>query len=146
MSISESNYEKLLLKYQPRPIASKAALGRTYKLIEQLIDKPDLSRAESEMLGLLTILVEQYESQEYPNPKVSAAEMLEHLIESRGITNADLAAATDVPRSTITDILAGRRRISLSNVARFAKYFAISPSLFVSHVSQGVSKEGENRE
>jgi HTH-type transcriptional regulator/antitoxin HigA len=141
MSISESNYEKLLVEYRPRPITSKSALERTYKLIEQLMDKPELSRAESEMLGLLSMLVEQYESQEFPNPKVSAAEMLEHLIESRGISNADLAAATEVPRSTITEILAGRRRISLSNVTKFAEFFAVSPSVFVTPESLGVLKE-----
>lgn len=126
------SYAELLVQIEPRPIGSKAALEKSYKLIDQLMSKPALTRAESEMLELLSLLVEQYESREHPTPQVSAADMLEHLIESRGITNATLAAETQVPRSTVTDILAGRRRISLGNVRKFADYFHVPPSVFVS--------------
>jgi len=71
-------YVDLLVEYKPRPIRSKAALERTYKLIDKLMSKPELSRAESEMLELLSMLVEQYESREHPTPHVSATEILEH--------------------------------------------------------------------
>lgn len=132
MSERVPSYAELLVQIEPRPIGSKAALEKSYKVIDQLMSKPALSRAESEMLELLSMLVEQYESREHPTPQVSAADMLEHLIESRGITNATLAAETQVPRSTVTDILAGRRRISLGNVRKFADYFHVPPSVFVS--------------
>src|SRR5262245_45929778 len=75
------SYKDLLVNIQPRPIVSKAALERTYKLIDKLMSKPALNRAESEMLELLSMLVEQYESREHPTPNVSATEVLEHLIE-----------------------------------------------------------------
>lgn len=126
------SYAELLIEIEPRPIASKAALAKTYKRIDKLMSKPALSRAESEMLELLSMLVEQYESREHPTPRVTAAEMLEHLIESRGISYATLAAETNISRSIITDILAGRRRISLGNVRKFADYFRIPPGAFVS--------------
>ena len=71
-------YADLLVQIGPRPIRSKAALNRTYKIIDNLMNKPKLSRAESEMLELLSMLVEQYESHEHPTPHVSAADMLEH--------------------------------------------------------------------
>ena len=127
------SYADLLVQIEPRPIGSKAALEKSYKRIDKLMSKSALSRAESEMLELLSMLVEQYESREHPTPHVSAAEMLEHLIEARGITNATLAAETNIPRSIVTDILAGRRRISLGNVRKFADYFRVPPSVFVSH-------------
>jgi plasmid maintenance system antidote protein VapI len=62
--------------------------------------------------------------------------MLQHLIEERGITKATLAMETNIPRSIITDILAGRRRISLGNVRKFADYFHLSPSVFMSDANQ----------
>jgi len=126
------SYVELLVEIEPRPIRSKKGLERTDKLIDKLMNRPELSRAENEMLELLSMLVEQYESREHPTPHVSAAEMLEHLIESRGITNAALAAETNTPRSIVTDILAGRRRISLGNVRKFADYFRVPASVFVS--------------
>ena len=137
------SYADLLVQSEPRPIGSKAALEKSYKLIDQLMSKPALTRAESEMLELLSLLVEHYESREHPTPQVSAADMLEHLIESRGITNATLAAETQVPRSTVTDILAGRRRISLGNVRKFADYFHVSSSVFVSQETDPVAKSRE---
>ena len=132
MTEKAQNYADLLLEIEPRPVRSKAALERTYKLIDKLMSRPQLNRAESEMLEMLSMLVEQYESREHPTPSVSAADMLEHLIDARGITNATLAAETNIPRSTITDILAGRRRISIGNVRKFADYFHLPPSVFVS--------------
>ena len=137
------SYADLLVQIEPRPIGSKAALEKSYKLIDQLMSKPALTRAESEMLELLSLLVEQYESREHPTPQVSAADMLEHLIESRGITNATLAAETSVPRSIVTDILAGRRRISLGNVRKFANYFRVDPSVFVSHEAENAVEGGK---
>ena len=136
MTVKAPSYAELLVQIEPRPIGSKAALDRTYKLIDKLMSKPELSRAESEMLELLSMLVEQYESREHPTPQVSASDMLEHLIESHGITNATLAAETNVPRSIVTDILAGRRRISLGNVRKFANYFRVAPGVFVSHETE----------
>ena len=143
MTEKATNYADLLIEIEPRPIRSKAALERTYKLIDKLMSRPQLSRAESEMLELLSMLVEQYESREHPTPQVSASDMLEHLIESRGITNAALAAETNIPRSTVTDILAGRRRISLGNVRKFADYFHVPASVFV---SQEADNTPEGRE
>ena len=143
MTEKAPSYAELLLQFEPRPIGSKAARNRTYKLIDKLMNKPELSRAESEMLELLSMLVEQYESREHPTPHVSAADMLEHLIESRGITNATLAAETNVPRSIVTHILAGRRRISLGNVRKFANYFRVAPSVFVSHESENAVEGGK---
>ena len=138
------SYADLLVEIQPRPIGSKAALEKSYKLIDKLMSKPALSRAESEMLELLSMLVEQYESREHPTPQVPAADMLEHLIESRGITNAALAAETNIPRSTVTDILAGRRRISLGNVHKFAKYFHVPHSVFVSQDAESAAESRED--
>jgi HTH-type transcriptional regulator/antitoxin HigA len=143
MSARAPSYADLLVEIEPRPIGTKAALERTYKLIDRLMSKPALSRAESEMLELLSMLVEQYESREHPTPRVSAAEMLEHLIEARGITYAALAAETNIARSIITDIFAGRRRISLGNVRKFSQYFRVPPSVFVSQDAEAAAKGGQ---
>ena len=78
MTEKAPSYAELLVQIEPRPIRSKAALDRTYKHIDKLMSKSELSRAESEMLELLSKLVEQYESRKHPTPHVSAADMLAH--------------------------------------------------------------------
>ncbi len=131
MTEKTPSYADLLVLIEPRPIGSKAALEKTYRLIDKLMSKPELNRAESQMLELLSMLVEQYESREHPTPEVSAADLLAHLLESRAITKAKLAIDTNIPRSTITEILAGRRQISLGNVRKLANFFRLPSSVFV---------------
>ena len=128
---SISAYKNLLLDYRPRPIRSKAAYSQALRQVEQLMSRPNLGRAESEMVELLSMLIEQYESIEHPTPASTPAEMLEHLIEVRGINQSQLARATDIPRSVITNVLAGRRAISKANAVKLAKYFGVSLSLLV---------------
>ena len=57
--------------------------------------------------------------------------MLAFLLDARGVSNAAVARETGIPRSVITDILAGRRSGSSANVAKLAKYFHVSPAVFI---------------
>src|SRR5258708_40022830 len=109
MITSTAAYDSLLLDVRPRPIRSRAAYRRALRHVERLMSKPHLSPAESEMVELLSLLLEQYEAVEYPTPDCTPAEMLEHLLEARTITRARLAGETGIPRSVITNVLSGRR-------------------------------------
>lgn len=130
MMATESNYGTLLQSMQPRPIRSDRALAKAYKLIDQLMNK-SRSAAESDMLELLSMLVEQYESREHPTPHVTPTEMLAHLIGESGKSYAALAREMKIPRSTLTEIMLGRRSISKANISRLASYFDVSPSVFL---------------
>ncbi len=44
---------------------------------------------------------------------------------------AEVARATGIPRSTITNVLSGRRQISKENVIRLAAYFHVDPGVFL---------------
>lgn len=83
------------------------------------------------MVELLSLLIEQYESLDDPTPECAPTELLEHLLESREITKARLARDTGIPRSVITNILAGRRGISKAVAVKLAAYFGVSLSLLV---------------
>jgi HTH-type transcriptional regulator/antitoxin HigA len=83
------------------------------------------------MVELLSLLIEQYESVEYPIPESSPAELLEHLLETRAITQARLAREAGIPRSVITNVLAGRRGVSKTVAIKLAGYFGVSLSLFI---------------
>ena len=131
MMTSATAYENLLLDVCPRPIRSRTAYHRALRHVERLMNKPHLSPPESEMVDLLSLLIEQYEAVEYPTPECSPAEILQHLLEARGITKAQLARDTGIPRSVITNVLAGRRAISKTNAVKLASYFNVSLHLFI---------------
>lgn len=123
-------YQTLLLEYQPRPIRSERDHRRALKQVESLM-VADAGREASELIELLSTLIEQYEAREFPTPNNTPREMLEHYLENRGVTRAELARATGIPRSVITNVLAGRRQISKSVAAHLAEYFGVSVSQFI---------------
>ena len=95
------------------------------------MSRPHLSPSHSQMVELLSLLIEQYEALEYPTPESSPAELLEHLLEAGAITGARLARDTGIPRSVITNILAGRRGISKSVALKLAGYFGVSLNVLI---------------
>jgi HTH-type transcriptional regulator / antitoxin HigA len=125
-------YESLLLDYLPRPVRTQREYEQACRQIAKLMSRgPELPQAESELLEILSLLVAQYESMQPLIRDASPAEMLAFLLDARGVSNAAVARETGIPRSVITDILAGRRRISMANVAKLAKYFHVSPAVFI---------------
>jgi len=124
-------YQTLLLDFTPRPIHSEREYHRAIRRIECLLDVDKLARAESELLELLSTLVEQYESQTHPIPAADQAETLEFLLESRELTRAELARQTGIPRSTITNVLNGRRSLSKANIRELANFFHVSADILL---------------
>lgn len=123
-------YESLLLEYKPRPIRNETAYSRALRQVERLM-KQRRTRAEDELLELLSSLIVQYESRVYPEPEVSPAEILAHLIEARGTTQAAVCRDTGLARSALTAILCGNRPASKIQAAILGSYFHVSPALLL---------------
>jgi len=130
-AVAQTAYEELLLEYTPRTIRSQAQYERVLGQADQLMRKRKLTRAEDDLLELLSSLVSQYEQNRFPAPDVAPGEIVAHLIESRDVTKAEVARATGIPRQTITHIVNGSRAVSKANRAKLARYFHVSPDLFL---------------
>jgi HTH-type transcriptional regulator/antitoxin HigA len=131
-----SAYDALLLEYKPRPIRNQREYRLALQRVEQLIRQygPHPPRAEGELIAVLSTLIESYEVNEYPRRKPSPAETLAHLIEAKQVTKAEVARATGIPPSTVTNVLSGRRQISKENVTKLARYFCVDPGVFLPDV------------
>ena len=110
-----SAYKALLQEFVPRPISSESAYRKTLGQVDRLIRQPKRSRAEDDLLELLATLVEQ----------IPPRGRLAGLIEARELTQAELARRSHVPRTTINEILSGRRGISKQNAVRLASFFGV---------------------
>lgn len=131
-----SAYDSLLLEYKPRPIRTPREHRRTPHQVEQLISQhgPHPPRAEGELIAVLSTLIESYEVNQFPRRKPSPAETLAHLIDAKQVTEAEVAQATGIPRSTITNVLSGRRQVSKDNISRLARFFCVDPGVFLREV------------
>jgi len=126
------SYATLLQEAQPEIIHDEKTHSRALAWIDRLMKKSRLSTAEEKLLELLSKLVNDYEETIYPTPNASPRDLFEHLLENCGLAHAELARKLGVPRSTISEVLKGKRSISVENAHRLGKYFHVEPSLFLS--------------
>jgi HTH-type transcriptional regulator / antitoxin HigA len=61
-------------------------------------------------LDALSDLIASYEDEHHSIEPASDAAMLAHLMESAGVTQAQLSRETSIPKSTISEVLAGKSR------------------------------------
>jgi HTH-type transcriptional regulator/antitoxin HigA len=125
-------YLELVRGFPLRPIRAEEDLQRAIAVINSLIDRDALTPDEADYLDVLGDLVEKYETEHHPLPPVSDAEMLRHLIEARGTTQAQIAADTGIAESTISAILAGKRGMTRKHIESLSRYFKVKPAVFIS--------------
>jgi HTH-type transcriptional regulator / antitoxin HigA len=126
-----TSYAELLRKTQPEIIRDDRSHKRALKLIAALMNRPKLTAAEGKLLDLLSRLVDDYEETIYPTPEVSPSDMLEHLMDARGASQAEVARGAGVPRSTVSEVLKGKRAVSVENAFRLGEFFHVDPTLFL---------------
>lgn len=114
-----------------RPIRSEAEYDRTVVLMNYLLDVvgDKESHALAGLLDLVGGLVEDYESSHLAIEPSEPREVLRYLIEIRGLKQSDLAEI--VPQSNLSAILAGKRKISATLAGKLARFFKVSPAIFV---------------
>jgi HTH-type transcriptional regulator / antitoxin HigA len=125
-------YLELILAFPLRPIRTDAEHHDAVVMLDALIDRGELAPEEEDYMDVLGELVRAYEDEHHPLPAASDMDMLRHLIESRGVTQADVSAATGVAESTLSSILSGRRGLNRNHIASLARYFKVSPAVFIS--------------
>jgi HTH-type transcriptional regulator/antitoxin HigA len=81
------------------------------------------------LLDLVSELVQDYDAEHYAIEASEPREVLRYLIEQRRLKQSDLAEI--VPQSNLSAILAGKRKISATLAGKLARYFNVSPAVFI---------------
>ena len=56
--------------------------------------------------------------------------MLRLLIEAKEVSQAKVAKDTRIAESTISEVLAGKRKLNRAQIGKLARYFKVSPAAF----------------
>jgi HTH-type transcriptional regulator / antitoxin HigA len=123
-------YFRLVRAFPLRPIRTEEGLDRAIEVVNSLLDRDNLLPVEADYLDVLSDLVERYETEQHPMQDASDADVLEHLIEARGVTQADVARGAGIAVSTISEVLSGKRTLSRANIGKLARFFGIDPGVF----------------
>ncbi len=112
------------------PIRTEQELDAATVVIHSLIDLDQLSGPEQDYLDVLTDLVEAYEAVHYPSEPVSDAEMLQHLLEIKGITQVGAAKGAGIAESTLSEVLSGKRTLNRKQIGKLANFFGVGAEVF----------------
>jgi HTH-type transcriptional regulator / antitoxin HigA len=89
---------------------------------------------ESALFKLLVKLIKDYEEETYSLKewsKTSPHELLQHLMEARGMKQVDLVGVLSPSKGLVSSIVNGKRAISKAQAKKLGEVFNISPSVFI---------------
>ena len=129
---TEDRYLDLIRRFPLRPLRTDTDLDAAVAVIDDLIDRAVLTAAEQDYLDVLSDLVETYETETIPMRPVGDAELLRFLIEHKSVTQAGAATGAGIAESTISEVLAGKRKLNRGQIAKLARYFHVEPGAFLS--------------
>ena len=114
-----------------RPIKTEGqyedALERIYELMQMEL-VPDSN--ESDELEVLSLLVKEYENEHYPVPQPHPIEAIKFRLDQMGMTEKDLSEILGY-RSRKSEILSGRRKLSLSMIRKLHEKLKIPAEVLI---------------
>jgi HTH-type transcriptional regulator/antitoxin HigA len=128
---TEDRYLDLIRQFPLRPLRTDADLDAAVDVIDTLIDRPELTAPEQDYLDVLSDLVEAYEAEMVPMRPVGDAELLHFLIEQKSVSQASAATGAGIAASTISAVLAGKRKLNRAQITKLARYFHVAPGTFL---------------
>lgn len=127
--IISNDYLNLVTKYPPRPITSEQELAKAQQVIDSLLDRDNLSQDESDYLNVLGTLVYEYEDNQELVPDIYGVELLKVLLSEFDLKQKDLVPIFKT-ESIASEILNGKRQLTMRHIQELAKFFSVSPAVF----------------
>jgi HTH-type transcriptional regulator/antitoxin HigA len=128
------SYLACVVNFPLTTISSHAHLAAAQSVIDRLLVKGKLDAGEASYLAALTDLVGSYEDEHIPIEAASDADMLRHLIDAKGITQAQLHRVTGISKSSISEVLSGKKRLSRPMIRQLAGYFKVDVSVLAANL------------
>lgn len=124
------SYAELLVRYQPKPIATEAENDRAIALAQELEHRSPQTLEEGVFLDLLITLIEKFEAENYPIPKGDPVSMMHHLMDARDLEESDLV---EILGSTekVSEILTRKRSLTVNEARKLAQFFRVETDLFL---------------
>lgn len=131
---NRDSYLELVLTFPLASIKSEDHLDEAQKVMDRLLAKGELDDGEEMYLDALSDLVAAHEDEHHAIEPASDADMLRHLLEAKGVTQAQLSRDTVIPKSTISEVLAGKKPFSRQMIRKLATYFHVDVSVLAANI------------
>ena len=131
---ARDSYLDLVLTFPLASIKSDEHLEEAREVMDRLSAKGRLDHGEQMYLDALSDLAAAYEDEHHAIEPASDADMLRHFMEARGVTQVQLHRDTGIAKSTISEVLAGKKLFSRQIIRKLADYFKVDVSVLAANL------------
>lgn len=131
---AKDSYLELVLAFPLASIKTESQFAEAHRVMDRVLARGELGQGEEMYLDALSDLVASYEDEHHSIEPASDAAMLGHLMESAGVTQAQLSRETSIPKSTISEVLAGKKPFSRQMIRKLADYFHVDVGVLAHNI------------
>ena len=131
---SRDAYMELVLDFPLASIKSDEHLAEAQRIMDSLLARGTLNEGEETYLDALSDLVGSYEDEHHAISSASDADMLRHLMEAKGVSQLQLSRDAGLPKSTISEVLSGKKSFSRQMIRKLAEYFHLDVAVLVANL------------
>lgn len=129
--VNREQYGNLLAEVLPTVIRTKAENEYYLSVVADLMRKDTaLSKEETALLDLLSLLIETFERQYYQRRKSTPAAILSELMAANRLKQSDLLPVFG-SKGRVSEVVNGKRSVSKEQAKKLAAFFHVSADLFI---------------
>ncbi len=128
------SYLELVQDFPLISIQSAAHLAEAQRIIDEMTARQDLGPGESLYLDALSDLVGCYEDKHHAIKSASDADILQHLMDAKQVSQSEVSRETGLPKSSISEVLSGKKKFSRTMIRKLADYFAVSVDVLAANL------------
>ena len=131
---SRDSYLELVLDFLLASIKSDEHLAEAQRVMDRLLARGTLDQGEETYLEALSDLVGAYEDKHHLIERASDADLLQHLMEAKGVSQTQLSRDAGLPKSTVSEVLGGKRPFSRRMIRKLAEYFHVDVQVLTGNI------------
>jgi HTH-type transcriptional regulator/antitoxin HigA len=124
------SYFHLVKQFPLTHIRDDDHLEQAQEMLDRLLQE-EHDEGVQNYLDVLTDLVESYEDKYVSIPDASEADVLQMLMTANDLNQSALAEQTGIAQSTLSAVLNGGRSLTRAQVVKLARFFHVSPAVFL---------------
>jgi HTH-type transcriptional regulator/antitoxin HigA len=128
------SYLELVRDFPLASIKSESHLDAAQQIMDRLLALGKRDVGEETYLDALSDLVAAYEDVHHAIEPASDADMLSHLLQARDISPIQLSRDTGLPKSTISEVLSGKKAFSRQMIRKLAEYFHVDVGVLAANI------------
>jgi HTH-type transcriptional regulator/antitoxin HigA len=131
---NRDSYLELVQDFPLASVKSERHLKEAQLVIDFLLTRGKLDEGEETYLDALSDLVGAYEDEHHAIDPASDADMLRHLLDAKRVSQIQLSRDTGLPKSSISEVLSGKKQFSRQMIRKLADYFRVDVSVLAANI------------